>query len=221
MEPQSPMNTIRHLRLDFYGCAYRTTLDAQIRSDLSQDGIDPVIRGQTAPAAGASLSVDIVISFMTSIASGFAVEAIKAVMSKVGKATNKVLSSDCHLGRTTIETDACDFVIMANSSAGVYAEDIDYNALVSQMKYFYEKEVAAGRAVDSIEAPCDLDLDTDGLKIRAVGVGNFSLWRVTYRNGSRWPFCLYDAINDALVPMEDRQTITNVINGTDKFYSPK
>ena len=103
----------------------------------------------------------------------------------------------------------------------MHAEDVDYNELVSQMKDFYEKEVAADRAVNSIEAPCDLDLDTDGLKIRTVGVGNFSLWRVTYRNGSRWPFCLYDAVNDALVPMEDRQTVTNVINGTDKFYSPK
>lgn len=221
MEPQSPMNAIRHLRLDFYGYAYRATLDAQIRSDLSQDGIDPVIRGQIAPAAGASLSVDIVISFMTGIASGLTVEAIKTIMSKIGKAISKVSSSDCRLGRTTIETDACDFVITANSSAGVHAEDVDYNELVSQMKDFYEKEVAADRAVNSIEAPCDLDLDTDGLKIRTVGVGDFSLWRVTYRNGSRWPFCLYDAVNDALVPMEDRQTVTNVINGTDKFYSPK
>lgn len=220
MESQNPMNTIKYLRLDFHGCEYKIALDNQIRSSLLQDGIDPVIRGQIAPAAGADLGVDIIISLIAGIASDLIVKAIKNVMNKIRKATDETLSSGCCLNRVTIETDTCDFIIATNGNAGIYAEDVDYNELISQMKDFYEKEVAAGNLVDRIETPCDLDPSTDYLKIRTAGVGNFSLWLVTYRNGSRWPFCLYDSVNDTLIPMKNQQTVASAIDGTDKFYRP-
>ncbi len=207
MESQSPMNEIRHLRLDFHGSAYRTTLDAQVRSNLLQDGIDPIIRGQFAVAAGVSLGVDVVISLVTGVTSGLIVEAIKGIMRKIRKAAKETLSSDCHLGRMTIEMDTCDFVIATNGSAGFYAENVNYNELISRMMDFYEQELAAGHAIYRIEAPCNFNLSEDRLKSGTSGVGNFSLWLVTYRYGSRWPCCIYDAINDVIIPTEDKEEI--------------
>lgn len=219
MKPDNPLGAIEHLRLDFYGNKYRTTLDNYITPDFLQDGIRPVVRGQVSPAVGVELGVSIAISLLTSIASNLVVEVIKAVMRKIRKATGETLSCDCHLGRLTIETAACDYVIIANSDAGTHAENIDYGGLVSQMRRLCERELAAGRSIYRIETPCDMDPNTDSLTIRTNGVGSYSLWLITYRDGDRWPFCLYDAINGALIPLDNRQVVAGAISGEDIFYT--
>jgi hypothetical protein len=52
-------------------------LDEQIRTDFLQSGTDPMVRGQTAPAAGAGLVVDIVISLATGILTECIIGAVK------------------------------------------------------------------------------------------------------------------------------------------------
>lgn len=221
MEPRNPICAVKYLRLDFHGNDYKDELDEQVRTDFLQSNIDPIVRGQTAPAAGAGLVVDIVISLATGILTECIIGAFKNALRIIQASASKTLSTGCELGRTTIELDTCDFVITANASAGIYADGIDYDGLVSQMRAFCQQEAVNGLKVIRIEAPCDIYRhDSDRLCVQTNGVGSFSLWRVSYSDGERWPLCLYDAANDTLLPMDDDQTIMDATTSTDIYYHP-
>jgi len=216
--PSSSSEIIRHLRLDFRGYEYNVSLDDKVKRALMSDGFNPVIRGQAAPAAGAGLVVDIAVSVVSGIAADLIIGAIKILIRKIGKAANEAGSSEFSLCRATIETDECDFIITANASAGVSARGVDYNGLISQMMVFRETEAASGNAVYSIEAPCDVSIDRESFTITANGVGSYSLWLVTYRNGDRWPSCIYDAANNAFLPTSGRISDKRILPITDMYY---
>lgn len=219
---ETPLSScIRYLHLDFYGCRYDASLDDKVRQGLLNDGVDPVIRGQVTPAAGASLVADIILSVASDIAAGLIVKSAKAVLAKVRKATSAEAASECSLGRTTIETDACDYVVTATPAAGVFAEDIDFNSLISKMMEFRKVEAKSGNSINRIETPCELIAGEDGCTISSNGNGSFSLWLVTYRDGCRWPSCLYDAVNDAFIPLGDRQVVEHALNERNEFYHPE
>lgn len=221
MEPRDPICAAKHLRLYFHGNDYRDELDEQIRADFLPSGIDPIVRGQAAPAAGAGLVVDIVISLATGILTECIIGAVKKALRIIQASASKTLSAGCELGRTTIELGTCDFVITANAGAGIYADGIDYDGLVSQMRAFCQQEAVNGLKVIRIETPCVIyRLDSGRLCVQTNGVGSFSLWRVSYSDRDSWPFCLYDAANNTFLPMDDDQTILDATTSTDIFYHP-
>lgn len=216
-----PYSSIRHLRLHFTGCKYDVSLDNKIRQSLLNDGIDPIIRGQLAPAAGASLAVDIAISVATGIAADLIIDCVKAIILRVRNAAGTAASCECSICKTTIETDSCDYVVSVNTAAGISFEDIDFDKLISEMMRFSATESATGNAVNRIETPCDLPADKDDFIVATNGVGSFSLWLVTYRIGRRWPSCLYDAANDKFIPLDNRRSIRQALGMRDEFDHPE
>lgn len=217
---QGPLEVIRHLRLNYFGCKYDVSLDRKVRQALFRDGVDPIIRGQIAPAAGESLGVDIAVSVVSGIAADLIIKSIKALVTKINMVTSEAASCSCTLRGITIETSICDYVVKACPGAGIVEEDIDYNRLISQMIEFQEAETANGNSINRIETPCDVASDKDGFTVMTNGVGSFSLWLVTYRCGDRWPSRLYDAANNIFLPMSGICTGMFRLPERDIFYRP-
>lgn len=218
---QGHLEVIQHLRLDFFGCKHDVSLDSKVRQALLRDGVDPIIRGQITPAAGESLGVDIVVSVVSGIAVDLIVKSIKALITKINMITSGTATCSCALRETIIETNTCDYIVKACPGAGIVAEDIDYNRLISQMMEFQKAEETNGNAVNRIEAPCDVASDKNGFTVTTNGVGSFSLWLVTYRCGGRWPSCLYDAANNLFLPISGTHAALPVFPERDIFYRPE
>lgn len=210
-------SSIGHLRVSFRGCEYEASLDEAVKKEMAPLRIHPVVRGQITPAAGVGLSADIVVAILCGMAADVIVKALEAVFEAIRASAKNALAKDCHMGHVTIETERCDLIISANGSAGVFDESVDYGSLVERMLQLYESELEAGRNVISIETPCDLAPDTDTFSVRNAGVGNFSLWLISYREGEYWPQRLYDATNDLFIPLADSR-IVDAINCHDAFY---
>ena len=54
--------------------------------------------------------------------------------------------------------------------------------------------------------------------MKTQGIGNYSLWFVSYQEGERWPHCLYDAANDAFIPLGDASALA-AFDAVDLFYN--
>ena len=215
MKTLQKADTIKYLRIDFSGSDYSTALDSRVKEAFLEDNIDAVIRGQHTPAAGPELWMD----FIIGVEAGIAVEVIKYVAHKVGSVVAEYLHHDCCVNSTKVEDIDCDFVIRANSAAGMKYESVDFAKLITEMRQLADSEKASGRPISKIEAPCEIDYAPEGFSVRSVGVGNYSLWLLTYREGERWPNWLYDANNKAFIPLEDSHAIEVALSASDPYYS--
>lgn len=208
---------IRYLRIDLLGSGYTSALDGIIKSEFDHDAVEVVIRGQRTPAAGPELWMDVVIA----IGANLATEAIVYIARKVREAVSSTSLLGCCINEYVVESldYGCDFVVRANSAAGVDFEGIELSSLFSRMTELVESERVSGRFISKIETPCDLDSSDVGMPVRIVGVGSYSLWLLTYSEGERWPYSLYDAVNGVFIPLEDDLSIVDALNSPDAFYS--
>lgn len=219
MKARNIAGDIKYLRIDLVGSGYTGTLDDKVKASFREDAIEAVVRGQHAPAAGPELWMDVVIA----IGSDLAVEGIKYAVRKVRDAISESSSRSCCVNKTTVEDFdcECDFVIQANSAAGMIFEEIELTSIVTQMRELVESEKASGRYISKIEAPCDLGPCSISTPIRSVGVGSYSLWLLSYREGERCPYWLYDVVNEVFIPLDDNLATTNALNASDIFYAAK
>lgn len=178
-----------------------------------------MVRGQHSIAAGAGLSQSQVVfasNFVSDvIVPGLLCDLFKCILSKTCKALSETMDFDVPINRVTLKTRDCDYIISSNCNASVYSESIDYNQLLSQMESFTKREEKDNRPVDKIEAPCDLRIGQHGWEVICCGVGNYSLWKVEYKSGEKWPEALCDAANETFIELVD-----DVISCLeDKFYA--
>lgn len=219
MKKLNATNDINYLRIDLTGSGYTSTLEAGVKEIFRKDAIEAVVRGQHELAAGPELWMDVVIEIVSSLA----VEGIKYVVQKVRSAISESLSISCCVNSVIVESpdSDCDFVIRSNSAAGMLFEEVDLTSIVSRMRELVESERSSGRYISKVEAPCDLRPTPTGMSIHSNGVGSYSLWLLSYREGERWPHWLYDAANEVFVPLEDDSAIINSLNSVDAFYTTK
>lgn len=217
MKSSNAVEEIKYLRIDFSGSGYTAALDTLVEEGFQEDDVEAVVHGEQAPAAGPELWM----SFVIGVGSGLAVEAIQYVTRKVRNVIATTSTHGCCINETIVEDSDCNFVIRANSAAGIMYEDIDLTNLVSKMRELVDSEKTAGRFISKIETPYDFDSMSQGLSVRSVGVGNYSLWLLTYREDERCPYWLYDAANETFTPLENSRTVKNALEGSDLFYSAK
>lgn len=217
MKSSNAVEEIKYLHINFSGSGYTAALDTLVEEGFREDNVEAIVHGEQAPAAGPELWMDVAIG----VGSNFAVEAIQYVARKVRNAIAMSSTHGCCVTETIVEDSDCDFVIRANSAAGIMYEDIDLTNLVSKMRELVDSEKTAGRFISKIETPCDLNPVSQGLSVRSVGVGNYSLWLLTYREGERCPYWLYDAANKTFTPLENSRAVKNALDSSDLFYSAK
>ena len=205
--------------IDLTGSGFRTEQETTLRQKLKTESFAVMVRGQHSIAAGAGLSQSLVVfasNFVSDvIVPGLLYDLFKFILSKTCKALSETVGFDVPINRATLKTRDCDYVISSNCNAGVYSESIDCNQLLSQMESFTKREEKDNRPVAEIEAPCVLQIGQHGWEIICCGVGNYSLWKVEYKSGEKWPEALYDAVNETFIELAG-----DVIScPEDKFYA--
>lgn len=195
---------------------FRIEQEAALRKRLEVEPYAVMVRGRHSIAAGVGLSHDLTVFAFDAIASGILYDLFKYALSKVRKAFSDVVGSDVPLNRVTFKTRDCDYVVSSNCNAGVCSESIDYNRLLFQMESFAKNEAESNRSIAKIEAPCDLRIAQHGWEVICCGVGNYSLWKVEYKSGDKWPEVLYDAANKTFVEPIDGDIPCPI---EDKFYA--
>lgn len=205
--------------IELIGSEFRVEQETSLRQELKNEPFAVMVRGQHSIAAGAGLSHSLVV-FASNFASGVIVSGLlydlfKYVLSRTCEALSEAIDFDVPLNRVTFKTRDCDYIISSNCNAGVYSESIDYNQLLSQMELFAKREERNNRSVAKIEAPCDLRIGQHGWEAICCGVGNYSLWKVEYKSGEKWPKALYDAANGTFIELVDDE----ISCPEDKFYA--
>lgn len=201
------MNDIPHVidlvSVELAGSDFRTEQESALRQKLKSESFAVMVRGQQSIAAGVGLSQSLVVFVSSVIVPGLLYDLFKYVLSRTCKALSETMNYDVPLSRATFKTKDCDYVISSNCNAGVYSESVDYNQLLSQMELFAKREEKDNRPVAKIETPCDLRIEQHGWEAVCCGVGNYSLWKVEYKSGEKWPEALYDAANETFIELVD------------------
>ncbi len=83
------------------------------------------------------------------------------------------------------------------------------------MESFTKREEKDNRPVAKIEAPCGIRIEEHGWETVCCGVGNYSLWKVEYKSGDKWPEALFDAANETFIELVDDE----ISCPEDKFYA--
>lgn len=201
--------------IELTGSEFRTEQESALRQKLKTEPFAVMVRGQQSIAAGAGLSQSLVVLVSSVIVPGLLYDLFKYVLSRTFKALSETMSSDVPLSRVTFKTRDCDYIISSNCNAGVYSELIDYNQLLSRMESFTKREEKDNRLVAKIEAPCDIRIEEHGREAVCCGVGNYSLWKVEYKSGDKWPEALFDAANETFIELVDDE----ISCPEDKFYA--
>lgn len=201
--------------IELAGSEFRTEQESALRQKLKTEPFAVMVRGQQSIAAGAGLSQSLVVFISSVIVPGLLYDLLKYVLSRTFKALSETMSSDVPLSRVTFKTRDCDYIISSNCNAGVYSELVDYNQLLSRMESFTKREENDNRPVAKIEAPCDLQIEQHGWEIVCGGVSNYSLWKVEYKSGDKWPEALFDAANETFIELVD----DNISCPEDKYYA--
>ena len=219
LQTDDALKVVNYIRVDVVGSEYRFYQEQAIRNELNSCNCSIVVRGERSVACGVGLAFNVVAAVAEDIAAGLISAALKGLVVKIkGAISGEGLQAAC-FADAVIEVADCDLIIKANCNAGVNSEYVNYDELIRSMLELSKKEKDSGRIIKAIEAPCDIDLTKEVPDVRCCGVGNFSLWRVTYRNGDRWPCWLYDAANDCFLPLAEgfKQQIQG--DSEDVFYS--
>lgn len=144
--------------------------------------------------------VDIVLNLAGEVVTSLIVELVHFVFERIKEVVASNGENDCSLNGSIITDRDCKYMISATSAAGYDFNDIDFNQLLSDMQDLRETESNEKICVVSFEAPCSIDLSRDE-KIVCDGVGNYSLWKITYSGQSGSLQKLYDAANKCFITL--------------------
>lgn len=215
--------SIEYLRLELNGSGYDVSLDEIIKSDFAKYGINPIVRGQKGPAADPDLVLQILLQIYPYVSDAIISGLIKFVLINLGKAIYEKAKTKygnekkkINVSRLTIATEKCDICILFNHEVSPSIDEIDLNALFSQIKELIDNESNNDRYINKITVPAGLKNDSSWLSLDN-NKGNYSLWEIEYRQGECWPSVVYDAINEVFIVLEDKKEIIRKINSEDKF----
>lgn len=215
--------SIEYLRLELYGSGYDISLDEKIKAEFAVYGIRSIVRGQKGPAADPDLVLQILLQIYPYVSDAIISGLIKFVLSNLGKAIYKKAKTiygnekkKINVSELTVTTEKCDICILFNHEVSPSIDEIDLNALFSQIKELIDNESDNGRYINKIIVPAGLKNDSSWLSLDS-NKGNYSLWEIEYRQGEYWPRVVYDAINEAFIVLEDRKEIIKKLYSEDKF----
>lgn len=219
MQANDVSRILDYIRVDLVGSEYSYYQEQAIRNELNSYDCRTVIRGEHSVACGVGLAFSIAMTIVEGVAVEFISTALKGLAVKIKEAISGEDSQAACFANAVIEVADCDLIIKANCNAGIDSDCVNYDALIRAMLELSKTEKGSGRVVKSIEAPCDIDLAEDIPEVRCCGIGNYSLWRVAYRDGERWPYWLYDAVNDCFSPLGEDLRLQTEDGYEDVFYS--
>ena len=197
----SEISKISLMKLDIYGLDYSLEIERDVRDCLSEVGLYVVVTGERSVAAGCPLEYQLMCFIRDSIASALVYDLFEFAVGKVAKAFRNAGKSDVPGTRISMITSGCELVLSVKASAGVDPASVPYEDLITKMREFVTVEAQKGFPVKRVEAPCEL-IEEDGHFTKLYqGVGNFYLWRVSYKDGERWPVAVFDAANSCFVDL--------------------
>lgn len=197
----SQVSKIALLKLDIFGPEYSLEIERDVRQSLGNEGFPVVVTGEHAPAAGPALDYQLACFVRDSIASALIYDLFKFAVGKVAEAFQNAGKSNVLGTRIKVIASDCELVLSANASVGVDAAKVPYEDLITKMSEFVSAEADKGFPVKCVEAPCELFVEGDRVGVRCQGVGDFYLWRVSYKDGEKWPAAILDAANGRFVDL--------------------
>ncbi len=203
METRQTSGLVALAHVEITGPEYSLEIENDVRQALGDAGFPVVVTGEHSVAAGSSLSYEVTCFIFSSIASSLIYDVFKFAMKKMAEAFHNAGVGRAPRTKARVVTEDCELVLSANVHAGVDADAIPYDELITKMCAFVSSEADKGNPVKRVEAPCELVAKGDHVTTSCHGVGNIYLWRVTYKDGKKWPVAVFDAVNDCFVDLSE------------------
>lgn len=207
------------VRVEINGNRYSTQLVYDIRSAIEQEGVTAFVRGSYAPAAGPDIAIDLVLSIVEDITTNLIIELGKRLFARLKEVMNKHRIQGSSVTKFSVQDISCDYVISANSAAGVNFELIQLERLLGDMRKLVTEEAACDRIINRVDAPCDLQRANQPREMWTTGIGSYSVWHLSYSSGDRWPDYLYDAANQVFIPLTNSELKSISSANQDNYFT--
>lgn len=214
MNFEKEMN-IKLVNVEIIGSGYSLEKEEALKEQFKNLDCPVFVSGQSTCAAGVDLFWTILVFVSTSILQGQIYDWYKFVRDNISHTIKNSMGKGAFQGDIDLISSDCELRIRVSNAAGFRAENIDYQNLYGEMISLIMQEKSNGRTIKVIEAPCQIITENNSLSHRCVGVGNYSLWSVDYKDNQSMRPLLYDAINQCFVNLENYADYNLKI---DKFY---
>ena len=200
---------IKKVDIKIIGSGYSLEKEETLKNQFKNLEYPVFVSGYPTCAAGVELFWTIVIFVSTSILRGQIYDWYKYIRDNIIQNIKRSMGKGAYQGDITLISTDCDITIRVNNGAGFRADSIDY-----QRSNFVIQEKSNGKIIKSVDTPCQIVSKNDSLSHECVGVGNYSLWSIEYKDNLTMTPLLYDAINQCFVNLENHSSYN--LN-TDKF----
>lgn len=205
---------IKKVDIKIIGSGYSLEKEETLKNQFKNLEYPVCVSGYPTCAAGVELFWTIVIFVSSSILQGQIYDWYKCIRDNIIHNIKRSMGKGAYQGDITLISTDCDITIRVNNGAGFRADSIDYQSLLEQMSNFVIQEKSNGKIIKSVDTPCQIVSKDDSLSYRCVGIGNYSLWSIEYKDSPTTAPLLYDAINQCFVRHENYSSYN--LN-TDKF----
>ena len=205
---------IKKVDIKIIGSGYALEKEETLKNQFKNLEYPVFVSGYPTCAAGVELFWTIVIFVSTSILRGQIYDWYKYIRDNIIQNIKRSMGKGAYQGDITLISTDCDITIRVNNGAGFRADSIDYQSLLEQISNFVIQEKSNGKIIKSVDTPCQIVSKNDSLSHECVGVGNYSLWSIEYKDNLTMTPLLYDAINQCFVNLENHSSYN--LN-TDKF----
>ncbi|MDU4868660.1 hypothetical protein [Lancefieldella parvula] len=205
---------IKKVDIKIIGSGYSLEKEETLKNQFKNLEYPVFVSGYPTCAAGVELFWTIVIFVSTSILRGQIYDWYKYIRDNIIQNIKRSMGKGAYQGDITLISTDCDITIRVNNGAGFRADSIDYQSLLEQISNFVIQEKSNGKIIKSVDTPCQIVSKNDSLSHECVGVGNYSLWSIEYKDNLTMTPLLYDAINQCFVNLENHSSYN--LN-TDKF----
>ena len=205
---------IKLVDIEIIGSGYSLEKEELLKQQFKNFKCPVFVSGHPTCAAGVDLFWQIVLFVSSSILQGQIYDWYKYAKENVFQTIKNLMGEGAYQGDITLISTDCDIIIRVNNGAGFRADSVDYQSLLEQINDFVIQEKSNGKIIKSIETPCQIISRDNFLSHRCIGVGNYSLWSIEYKDNRTMVPLLYDAINQCFVNLEN---YSDYNLSTDKF----
>lgn len=194
---------IKKVDIKIIGSGYSLEKEEILKDQFKNLEYPVFVSGYPTCAAGVELFWKIVVFVSTSILEGQIYDWYKYIRDNIIQNIKYSMGKGAFQGDIALISTDCEITIRVNNGAGFRADSIDYQSLLEQINNFVIQEKLNGKIIKSVDTPCQIVSKNDSLSYRCVGIGNYSLWSIEYKDGLTTAPLLYDAINQCFVRLEN------------------
>lgn len=194
---------IKKVEIKIIGSGYSLEKEEKLKNQFKDLEHPVFVSGYPTCAAGVELFWTIVVFISTSILQGQIYDWYKYIRDNICQNIKSSMGERAYQGDIALISTDCDITIRVNNGAGFRADSIDYQRLIEQINNFLIQEKLNGKIIKSVNTPCQIVSKDDSLSYRCVGIGNYSLWSIEYKDSLTTEPLLYDAINQCFVSLEN------------------